>query len=302
MAALTVTFDVPAKILKGLAEGELKRQGGVIYHKTGGVVAWLREGGAANVLRENAPLGLDALSLGLQVTTLAVNIAGFSLLYAKLKNVQRQLKGIEDLLAQQQRDGEWRDWKEMVGRFVPVLAHVDTLNGIHLVQAEETRRAITVSAAGEFGTAKEYFHHVVTGMIGQRREMHRMDEFEASYRAWVLASNAHVRAAAGLDGNLAISLCSSFLDSHREFDNELRAAIGDYTRALGASESDRANDPRKMLHELAAQVHEIFGGYEMQLKWEVDNGVRSLEFEPDRDRVERHDGVIVFEVEPTGVR
>lgn len=299
MVDLTVTFEVPARILKGLADGHFRRVGGVIVNRDGGVVAWLREGGAST-LGSNSPLGLGSLSLGLQVTTLAVSVVGFSLLQARLKVVQQQLKDIESSLAEQKRDGEWRDWKEMVARFVPVVASSEMVDGVHLVPSEETRRAILVSAIGELGKAKEYFRHVVTGMIDQRREVHRIEEFETSYRAWVAASSAHAKAAEGVGGSWAANLCSSFLDRHREFSEELRAAIGDYTRGLGADDWDSAKDRRKTLLKQASQVEEIFRGHVMRLEWEADNGMSSLEFEPDPDSVKRHDGLIVYEVEHSG--
>ena len=300
MVALTVTFEVPAKILKGLADGSFKRVGGVIVSRTGGVVAWLREGGAST-LATNSPLGLGSLSLGLQVTTLAVSVVGFSLLNARLKVVQQQLKDIERTLAEQTRDGEWRDWKETVARFVPVVASSEMVDGVHLVPAEETRRAIRVNAIGDLGNAKEYFRLVVTGMMDQRREMHRIREFETSYRAWVAASSAHVKAAEGVSGGWAANLCSSFMDSHREFAEELRGAIREgYIRGLDADDWDTAKERRKTLLEQAAQVEEIFRGHILRLEWEADNAVSSLEFEPDRDSVKRHDGLIVYAVEHAG--
>lgn len=282
MVDLTVTFEVPARILNGLADGRFTRVGGVIVNRDGGVVAWLREGGASAV-DSNSPLGLESLSLGLQVTTLAVSVVGFSLLYARLKAVEQQLKDIESTLAEQKRDGEWRDWKEMAARFVPVVASSEMVDGVHLIPAEETRRAILVGAIGELGKAKEYFRHVVTGMMDQRRETHRIREFETSYRTWVAASSAHVKAAEGVGGRWAANLCSSFLDRHREFSEGLRAAIGDYTRGLGADDWDRGKDRRKTLLDQASQVEEIFRGHVMRLEWEADNEISSLEFEPDPD-------------------
>ncbi|MDE0450454.1 MAG: hypothetical protein OXI90_01635 [Gammaproteobacteria bacterium] len=231
---------------------------------------------------------------------MAVSVVGFSLLHKRLKVVQQQLKDIESTLAEQKRDGEWRDWKELVARFVPVVASSEMVDGVHLVPAEETRRAILVSAIGELGEAKEYFRHIVTGMMDQRREMHRIGEFETSYRAWVAASSAHAKAAEGIGGSWAANLCGSFLDRHREFSEEVRAAIGDYTRALGADDWDRRKDPRTTLLEQASQVEEIFRGHVMRLEWQADNAMSSLDFEPDPDSVKRHDGLIVYEVEYSG--
>ena len=297
MAALTVTFEVPARILKGLEDGTLRRVGGVIVNSQGGgVVAWLREGGACD-LAGNMPLGLGALSLGLQATTLAVSVVGFSLLHARLKGIQRQLTGLASALAEQKRSGEWRDWKEMVVRFVPVVASIEMLNGVRLVSPETTRQAMTVMALGELGKAKEYYRQVVMGILDQRREVHRVGEFEASYRAWVAAGSAHVRAAQGLGANLAANLCGSFLDSHHEFAKELRAAIGDYTRVLGVADRERTTKQRRALYEQASQVEEIFRGHLLQLEWETNNGVSSSEFEPDPDRVGRHDGVVTYQVD-----
>lgn len=45
MASLDVTFDIPAKILSGLADGSFTRNGGVIQNSAGQVVMWLKEAG-----------------------------------------------------------------------------------------------------------------------------------------------------------------------------------------------------------------------------------------------------------------
>lgn len=50
MVPLTLTFDIPAKILMGLADGSFTRNGGVVQDTSGRVVMWLRELGGTGLV------------------------------------------------------------------------------------------------------------------------------------------------------------------------------------------------------------------------------------------------------------
>lgn len=204
------------------------------------------------------------------------------------------------MLAEQKRDGEWRDWKQMAGQFSPVLASIELLDGLHLIPAEADRRALLASAVAELGGAKDYYRHVVVGMLGQRRETYRVAELEACYRSWAAASVTQVRAAEGLGAAFATRLCTPFIGTHREFANALGSAIGDHTRGLDVEDLDEARNSIDAVHRQARQVDEIFQGYMMQLDWKAENPTALIE--PDPDRIERHDGIIVYDVGDANLR
>jgi hypothetical protein len=63
MIPLTLTFDIPAKILSGLADGSLIRNGGVIQDTSGQVVMWLRELGETGLVPNPSSLMLPSLDL-----------------------------------------------------------------------------------------------------------------------------------------------------------------------------------------------------------------------------------------------
>lgn len=103
MAAIDVTFDIPAKIAEGLADQTLFRNGGVIQDGSGRVVMWLRElssnGQTAGGL---VPAGGTSGAMSLvgvgSMLTLGVSVLGFGVLYAKVKELENQIQGVKELL------------------------------------------------------------------------------------------------------------------------------------------------------------------------------------------------------------
>jgi len=139
MAPISLSFDLPAKIAAGLANGDFVRNGGVIQNQAGQVVMWLKETSGAtgitpNVLGSVDPTGILKLglqgvdsavthkrltALGTQVTqlqnlavltsatsilTLGVSVAGFAIISKKLKNSRfADKKGSSQQLARQRK-------------------------------------------------------------------------------------------------------------------------------------------------------------------------------------------------------
>jgi tetratricopeptide (TPR) repeat protein len=98
MVPLTLTFDIPARILMGLADGSLIRNGGVIQDTSGRVVMWLRELGEAGVLTSTSPTmlpGIDpvtgVLNLAMQGVNAGISMRGFAAVTQQLNQIQGML-------------------------------------------------------------------------------------------------------------------------------------------------------------------------------------------------------------------
>ena len=135
MAPISLSFDLPAKMAAGLANGDFVRNGGVIQNQAGQVVMWLKEtpgatGITPNVLGSVDPTGILKLglqgvdsavthkrltALGTQVTqlqnlavltsatsilTLGVSVAGFAIISKKLKKLEGRLKDVQKTLTE----------------------------------------------------------------------------------------------------------------------------------------------------------------------------------------------------------
>ncbi|MGK7890512.1 MAG: hypothetical protein AB4042_14370, partial [Leptolyngbyaceae cyanobacterium] len=97
MIPLTVTFDLPARILTGLAKGTLVRNGGVIQDTSGRVVMWLREMGSAATATGISPRVpiidpiTGILNLALQGANMHVSMRGFAAVTQQLTQVQNMV-------------------------------------------------------------------------------------------------------------------------------------------------------------------------------------------------------------------
>ena len=105
MAPIDVTFDLPSNIAAGLADNTLLRNGGVIQDNAGRVVTWLREVTEAEQVGAVSQAGGATSAMSLidagSMLTLGVSVLGFTVIYAKLKEIEGQLKefqkAIEDI-------------------------------------------------------------------------------------------------------------------------------------------------------------------------------------------------------------
>jgi tetratricopeptide (TPR) repeat protein len=98
MLPLTLTFDIPAKILMGLADGSFVRNGGVIQDTSGQVVMWLRELGGAELVSSPSSLMLPSinpvtgvLNLAMQGVNAGISMRGFAAVTQQLNQVQGML-------------------------------------------------------------------------------------------------------------------------------------------------------------------------------------------------------------------
>jgi len=98
MVPLTLTFDIPAKILMGLADGSLVRNGGVIQNASGQVVMWLRELGGTGLVPSPGSLMLPSidpvtgvLNLAMQGINAGISMRGFAAVTQQLNQIQGML-------------------------------------------------------------------------------------------------------------------------------------------------------------------------------------------------------------------
>ena len=97
MPQIEVVLDVPTKIAKGLASGQLEREGGVIREAgSKQVVAWLREGGK---IGDNSNLAGGALRSildvgGMGILNLAATAVSTAIVLKRLKDLEQEIKSL----------------------------------------------------------------------------------------------------------------------------------------------------------------------------------------------------------------
>ena len=95
---LTLTLDIPAKILMGLADGSFVRNGGVIQDTSGRVVMWVRELGGTGLVPSPSSLLLPSIdpvtgvmNLAMQGVNAGISMRGFAAVTQQLNQVQGML-------------------------------------------------------------------------------------------------------------------------------------------------------------------------------------------------------------------
>ena len=283
MTNINVIFDIPAEILKGLADGTLERVGGVI-RKVGDkkIVVWLTEAGEALSSESGIPSILTSpqMLMGMQVANIAVNIAGFALIYHKLQQVERQLHGIDQKLVSLASDQQWLDQKQLISQLAPVVSSLNILEGIHRINDKTIVRDQLVTADGKFGEASVYFRQLVGRMLADKLEQERPAEFAACYRAWLMASQGRIETMATL-GEIpeAFARADTFKLEHQAFGREFLTVRRDPLRKLTNNRAQsHAESLLKQLGQQCAGAHEIIKGKALQLEYMRDNGLRLEDF------------------------
>lgn len=98
---LTVFFDVPTAVVRGLADGSYERVGGIIRNASDKkIVMWLQEGGSrASQALAQPPLagisGAASASTMLSAVNLGVSVAGFALVLQQLNLISDRIRSIE---------------------------------------------------------------------------------------------------------------------------------------------------------------------------------------------------------------
>lgn len=152
MSPLTVTFDIPAKILTGLADGSLVRNGGVIQNASGQVVMWLREFGSPVVVPSisSVMLPVSMLSLGVSTLSLGVSAIGFAVILQRLKELEGRLEKVQKYL-------EKIDKKIDLSFYANFRAALDLAMNAFTMSKGENRRSSALSAINRFLEAEHIY-------------------------------------------------------------------------------------------------------------------------------------------------
>lgn len=279
MASIEVIFDLPEKIVRGLADGSLERVGGVI-RRSGDkkIFAWLTETGEV-VSNENtisSILASPQMLAGLQVANLAVNVAGFALIYHKLKVVENQLQCIGRDVQFLSSDHQYLDQKHLLGQLSPMLSALNTLREAHRISDQSLARDKLIAADNRLSDASIYFREVLGRMLAEKLEQERPDEFSACYRAWVMSSQGRIQSMAELgEIPLALDRSKSFKLEHQDFGRDFVAVRRDPLRRLACERaSENAEDILQGVGMQSAGVHELIKGKELQLDYMNSSGLR----------------------------
>lgn len=278
MTNISVLFEVPAEIVKGLADGTLERIGGVV-RRVGDkkIVVWLTEAGEYLSKESKIPNVLTSpqVLMGMQVANLAVNIAGFAIIYHKLKQVEHQLNSFDCKLERLAGDQQWLDKKQLISHLSPIVVAMNTLENIHRISDKSIAKDKLIAADNRLGEEVGYFRQILGNMLVEELEQERPIEFATCYRAWVMASQGHIQTMAELGENTqAIARAEEFKLNHQKFGIDFLEARRDPLRKLS---NDRAKShAEQLLVQLGKQcagAHEIIKGKVLQLKYMKENGL-----------------------------
>lgn len=281
MTSISVIFEIPADIAEGLANGTLERVGGVIRKaENKQVKAWLTEAG--EVIREEnssvppSILNSSQMLMGLQVANLAVNVAGFALIYHKLQRVEHQLANMDQKLDRITVNQEFLDHKHLISKLSPVIASLRTLASIHHISDRSIIQGKLITADDKFGDATVYFKEVLGHMLANKLEQERPEEFMACYRAWVMASQGHVQTMLELDENReALARAETLKIEHQNFGREfIEIRRNPLRKLINEHSHPQAEALLKTLGQQSAGVHELVKGRVLQLEHMVEAGLR----------------------------
>ncbi|NIC38363.1 hypothetical protein HBJ58_16940 [Halomonas desiderata] len=282
MTSISVLFEVPVEIAKGLADGSLERVGGVI-RRIGDkqIVVWLTETGEDLAKGEKIPSILTSpqMLMGMQVANLAVNVAGFALIYHKLQQVERQLNGIDQKLVNLSHDQGWLDKKQLFSHLAPVVSSMNTLEGIYRINDKSIARDKLISADNKLDEASVYFRQILGDMLIDKLEQERPDEFAACYRAWLMASQGRIQTMAEL-GEIpeAYARADAFKLEHQTFGRDFLEIRRDPLRKLANERAkSHAEQLLAQLGQQCAGAHEIIKGKVLQLKFMKENGLEVMD-------------------------
>jgi tetratricopeptide (TPR) repeat protein len=189
MLPLVLTFDIPAKILQGLIDGSLVRNGGVIQDTSGRIVMWLREigtsgamsgagsnmissinplTGAANLVMQgvNASIslkgfaavtqqlnqiqGLLSITTATSMLSLGVSVIGFTIIAKRLKELEKRLEKTQEYL-------EKIDKKIDLSFYANFRAALDLANNAFTMRKGENRRTSALNAINRFLEAEHVY-------------------------------------------------------------------------------------------------------------------------------------------------
>lgn len=158
----TVTFEIPAWIAEGLANGTFERVGGVVRRVADKkVVAWLREG--SQVTQNISNLATPAAILNLGLTSMS-----FAIILHRLNEVEKRLQDAQKLLAR-------IDTKIDILFFANFRAALDlAINAFSMMKADN-RKSSALQAINRFIEARHQYLVLTDTALAERNQV--VDEY-----------------------------------------------------------------------------------------------------------------------------
>lgn len=296
---INVLFELPEEIAQGLKDGTLERVGGVIRRTSDKkIISWLTEIGKDEFEENNLPpiLSSPQMLLGMQVANLAVNVAGFALIYQKIQQVEHQLHSIDEKLMTLVEGQKWLDKKQLIEQLAPVVNSMNTLESVHRIKDKVLAREKLILADERLGEARVYFRQVVESILADKLEQEHPDEFAACYRAWLMASQGRIQAMAALDEiPEAFARADAFKLEHQAFARDLIEVRSNPLRKLANERAKSYAEPllTRLGHQCAG-AHEIIKGKALQLEFMKDGGLKVSDLPGFRDISNKQYALVCF--------
>jgi len=296
---INVLFELPEEIARGLANGTLERVGGVIRRTVDKkIVLWLTEIGKGELQKDGLPsiLSSPQMLLGMQVANLAVNVAGFALIYQKIQQVERQLHSIDEKLVTLVEGQKWLDKKQLIVQLAPVVNSMNTLESVHRIKDKVLAREKLILADDRLGEASVYFRQIVGRMLADKLEQEHPDEFAACYRAWLMASQGRIQAMAEMDEiPEAFARADAFKLEHQAFGRDFIEVRSNPLRKLANERAQSYAEPLlTRLGRQCAGAHEIIKGKALQLEFMKDSGLKVSDLPDFRDISNKQYALVCF--------
>jgi hypothetical protein len=289
MAILQILFDLPEEIIEGLANGTLKRKGGVIYNSNGGVVMWLKETGEAIQSQTSGiPLppelasqlqslqGLMGLQIGLQALTLGVTVAGFVIIAKKIDAIGRKLDQISDAIEDLADEVQWQRTVRDVERSADLLGALEhaqwaELNG-ELRELKGLRK--------EFSQSHVKYAMLMRSLNAERRAHLYPEVYLSFFKHSAMAGIAKVRCdwlLTGTEGALASQheLTSTLSSAKEEFLAPMRTFDTSHLIKVPPSAIALLKEMAKSLTEEGNRV----AAHHSEIEWCRNKGLQLAEWE-----------------------
>ncbi len=170
MPTVDTSFDVPEDIREGLDSGQYERVGGVIRDlDTKQIVAWLRENQPGKVV--NFDYSFHHFLPFLGVLNLAVSVGGFALVLGRLKSIEDQLRGLNNVTSQVNQKIDFQCYANLT-------AAIQQANSAFLMSNPQNRHSSAMQAIDRLLVAEHYF----SSLFDEQEKIHKTTDFESNGR------------------------------------------------------------------------------------------------------------------------
>lgn len=279
-----VCFELPSKFLYGIANGTMKRVGGIIRDASGKIVGHLKEVPVSNGGQQSQILSqLNSLSSGIQLTNalqvvnLGVSLAGFAMLAIKLNKISDQINKIERDV-QEVKEITLMNQKIDLFQIISNYQNFEMqLRDFSLAQNKEERKIILSQAYNDMCR-----NTIVVGNLLQDQEslkslcMYGMDRIASLYQLFCLSQRSQIayNILAGEE-----QVVRARLEEIKENLFSINKNLVSIHRNLGWEGRVLPNNERKSLEQLLDTYIEVENLYESKIIY-LDTVKEPLKIEP----------------------